>query len=112
MCTRFSIRDKNGKPLNGPNLSNRASQLGGNNKRKKENTARMENEFLQGFADKEKKVKDTKAAAEAKLVAKRKAREAARLLDIEFGFVTIEEPVVKPVVKEMTWGEYLCRGVA
>lgn len=85
-------KDGNGRPLNGVNTSKRSTNLKGNNKRKKERVEKSDKEFLMSKAEKEKALREKKIAAEAKLAAKKKAREEARLLDIQMGFIEPESP--------------------
>ena len=75
------------KPMNGVNTAMRASNLGGNNKKKKDNMAKYEKTKAQERAFKEKELADKKKAVEAKLIAKRIARAEALKLDIELGFL-------------------------
>jgi hypothetical protein len=114
-------KDANGRPLNGINTSKRSCNLGGNNKRKKENMKRADDEFLMSRAEKERALLEKKKAAEAKLAAKKKAREAARLLDIQMGFVSVQDEEEEDAAgkssssvksaRGLTWGSYLARGV-
>ena len=84
-------KDVNGRPLNGINTSKRSSNLGGNNKRKKQNALKSDSEFIQSRAAKERAATEKKRVAEAKVAAKRKARKEAELLNIQLGFTVVEE---------------------
>lgn len=92
MPIRGARQNKSGqKPISGINTSGRSSTKGGENKRKKDGVVKFEKNREMSKAQKEKEAEDKKRDTEKKLIEKRNAREAARLLDIEYGLLAKED---------------------
>ncbi|KAJ1437447.1 hypothetical protein B484DRAFT_392769 [Ochromonadaceae sp. CCMP2298] len=87
MSTRFCTRDKSGRPMNGINTSKRDNNQHGVHKKKKDALAKHDAQRGMHYEYRERLYHEQKEAEQARVAAKSKAREQARLLDIELGFV-------------------------